>query len=336
MAVRLRHIQDRRSELRAAPRARWGKYVVYPIAAGLLGFLIYGLITDYAETGQLRLHLLPLLIPMLLALYIGSVLNTRELARRPLPMLVATCLAGGRCGCCARELRHITPEPDGCVRCHACGSSWHTDRWAAEGVGIEAMRYLVDSDAIGSPRLPPDDRGVMLEASAYSREKWVTTNWRNPNDSPQTVAMRRDRRDRAVRGMDRVRERSLLIMVATGLVGAGVFLTIGTVVSTFTGNSPSGSLFALASLVMFFTAVSNNRNRKYRDAVLQQGLCPNCGMILSESARVEFDGCVSCAHCGRAWKAADIKQPAPTPPAPTPSREPWLDAAIARGGRGHG
>lgn len=337
MPVRLRTLKERRAELMMKPVARWGGFVVIGVAVVLVGLMGYFLISDLMQTGRVKLHFLPLFVPMVLVAWIGSTMSRREISRRPIPMLVGTCLASGRCGCCARDLRGRVADEDGCVGCGICGASWHADRWSTGRVGLEAVRYLLEDPArVGQVKVPPDDRGVMLDESAYSREKWVTSNWRSVGDSPQVIADRRQRRDAALRGMDRARERAMLQFGAIALVGGGTFVAIAKIVGLMEQRSAMSGLFAAMSLGGIFTLLSFRTNRSLRRAVLDQGLCPNCGMIMSDSARVEFDGCVSCVHCARAWKASDVKAPTTlTTPAAVPN-EPEIDAAIDREGHGHG
>ena len=133
--------------------------------------------------------------------------------------------------------------------------------------------------------------------------------------------------------MDRVRERSILRAIG---VGVGAMAAVGGVLSaagwaTGTSIDLGGGIPVLAGMMLGgFMVVSSHRPRAYIRAILKQGLCPNCAMVLNASARVEFDGCVSCEHCGRAWMALDVQEPVPE----VKPRDRWAEATLAREGRG--
>lgn len=251
-----------------------------------------------------------------------------------LPRAQATTLGWGHCCACGERIRELAPEPDGCVTCPTCAAAWHADRWSRGKLlerDVHQALYEIDEYA-------NDARGVTLRPGVFSRERWITPSPLE-DTSPQVVPSRRERRVAARREMDRVRERWLLgtaIGVITSILAfAGIAQSIRHLVPFEV--MPFAMLGAMAVGTVGLPFARGRACRAYARAALKQGLCPNCGMVLSDHARVEFDGCVSCEHCGRAWKAADVKQPTPaTPTAPSsPPRVPWLDAAIAREGRGH-
>lgn len=232
----------------------------------------------------------------------------------------ATALAWGHCGACGACLRDRVADEDGCVACPTCAAAWHSDRWT-RGTILEAE---VAHAAYADEEKATDARGVTLRPGVFSREVWLTPNPLQ-DASPEAVPSRRQRRIAARRAMDRVRTRWL---IGIALVAAPGFLILAWLFSWIENHLQFNTrpLFPLSLVWLGMCALPFARtrsNRAYSLASLGQSLCPNCGMVLSASARVEFDGCVSCAHCGRAWKACDVGQPEPGPePGPEPEIEP--------------
>lgn len=230
----------------------------------------------------------------------------------------ATSLAWGRCAACAHDIHECTPDQDGCATCPTCNAAWQADRWRNGKVAEQDVRH-----ALYGEEQHVDARCVALRSGTFSRGRWNTP---SPieDTSPAVVPSRHERRVMARRAMDRVRERWLL--GAALIFGCG-FLAAVLVASALGTESdfakPIARTVPIFVALLVFQVARVRSGRAYARAVLKQGLCPNCGMVLSASARVEFDGCVSCAHCGRAWKAGDVKQPEHGPEhGPEPEVEP--------------
>lgn len=312
--VPLRPLAERSTEMGTPRTPRWRRHAGTALTVAVIGGAVGWLIYDAIRTGQIAqppasfwAFATMCVILMIANAWIGR----RCVTQLPQPLLVATSLAAGRCGCCGSALRDVSPDEDGRVTCPACTAAWHSDRWAQGRVDVSHVHLAVRQAHDGVRMDPRDHRGVAIDPNAFSREKWTGPNLLAEMNAPKVVPTARERRDMARRDMDRVRERSMVRAVGLGLAACGLCAGVHALMHWAFGTSMTPASWAVYCGV--FVAIvmhgSANRNLSFQRAALKQGLCPNCGVVLSESARIEFDGCVSCTHCARAWRAAEVQRP---------------------------
>ncbi len=117
----------------------------------------------------------------------------------------------------------------------------------------------------------------------------------------------------------------MIAAITVAMIAAGAVIDV--LIDEVRGDEWSPGYFA-AYAGPLYLSLSNtlySRSRRLRAVALRNGMCPNCANVLNDSASVEFDGCVSCEHCGRAWRAADVAHA----PQSMPAREPWPSVTIA-------
>lgn len=224
------------------------------------------------------------------------------------PMLVAWLAANGHCGACGYSMEDSPVQSDGVRLCPECGAAWHADRVTRPRPPIESAKLLYFTlSRTTEDGLLVDHRGVALTRRARTLWAWLK----------DAVPEGAGRLQAWCRALGRARLRLILPWAVVGWVGVGGFLV-------FTVPAVKAhEIWVLAGLIVvvgigigawvYMYAAMGMRPHELLNVILCDGLCPQCARPLVPGEQAEFDGCVSCQHCGHAWKRDRIG--APFPPA---------------------
>ncbi|XVJ58278.1 MAG: hypothetical protein HEQ23_02320 [Tepidisphaera sp.] len=225
--------------------------------------------------------------------------NAKRLAWGPIAWLSAY----RHCGACGYSLAEVEAGEDGCATCPECGAAWHRDRWTMAGQDPRENSELVG--LLGGARwgrqseanaFVLDDRGVPFKAPGGAYPKWVSAR--------ETDGLARER---VRRGLNAAGNRWLVVAacvwvpVWAGLVGLIVWQSQPLPREWWSQVFLLTALFGLLGLLMLYLvrrfSISDSVIRKVS---LGEGRCPCCGGAMNGDA--EFDGCVACRRCSRAWR----------------------------------
>ncbi len=328
-------------------RSKWARLadvaLMYAACLGLLAWFAYDIDRNGLPAVEKALGVAAAIVVLLVvrcSIYLRA--RAATTSRHPKPRLrergVATALAWGHCAACGERLRDFAPEPDGCVACPTCRAAWHADRWShGKILERDVRRALYESnDFTGDAR---DARGVTLTPGAFSRHKWITPSVLGDARTSRDVPSRGDRIEGALNGMDWARSRWVVITAVACVSAVFGFLAIAKAIQPHLTLDVSVvfHMMLIWALMSALQAGNSSANRAYARAALNHGLCPNCGRVVNTCVRVEFDGCISCSDCGRAWVATDLTQPDIEPTDALPNSFAYrLGRTLSFKGRGDG
>lgn len=213
-----------------------------------------------------------------------------------LPIGAAWLAAHRFCGACGYDMKAAHPEADHCAVCPECGAAWHSDRWTREGLDPHAARFsiamLLQRESEGWRRLDLDDRRLPLDKPIQFPPDWIGRVGQ-VTERAIRVGFLKDREQRW---------RKILLFTAVAMLAG-----FGCAVVATRGDIPVsaliGVLAAVIGLPIAIYLMQNNPMTRMKNACIAHALCPHCGHGLNVS-KPQFDGCVPCEACGRAWKPA--------------------------------
>lgn len=221
-----------------------------------------------------------------------------------LPMWTAALAAHRRCGGCGYSLREVEPGEGGFARCPECGSSWHKDRWTMQDRDATQSALLIEAysrsqrhDTGLKTGFTSDDRGVPLVQREFTLESWL-------KNQGLFISVAR-----SIRARDRLaglrNMRIAMMVVPIGGV-AGVVLTYvlagGQAPDPGTVTSVVVFICIICPFVVYWAYRTGLSGHRLRALILSHGACPCCGVSFPPGKPVQFDGCIVCNSCGRAWK----------------------------------
>lgn len=216
------------------------------------------------------------------------------------PDLAAALTMHGRCGACARPFGGQPADDLGRVECVECGAAWNLDRVASPGDPESLGAIIARTDAGASdPRTGEyvtDDRGLPVKGIlSPPLEAW-----------PARWLLARFPRWAAA-SLPRPRTWVLAASSAAALILA-LFPAIGHPAHAETEWTLR--VFATGTLLCAMTLWLQSilPHAEFREELLKCGRCASCGFVLVHHKR-QFDGCIVCVACHRAWKASRLGPP---------------------------
>lgn len=219
---------------------------------------------------------------------------------RRLAALSRAALAAGACGGCGYRIEDRHVAEDGLRVCPECGGAWLANAPTPQAVLVpftfqRHYRGWYRVIRWGMPTIR-DDRGQILPQRVSGKHALTLGS------------------TAAKRGILRLLAASAVIWVGMMVAGFMVFVTYPEWFSRF---SLAGMAVTLVGMVAIGVSTAWSLQVGRGDA-LAVAACPACGTDLGESPP-EADGCVKCASCWAAWRAAEVRWPVEVP-----AREPSL------------
>ncbi len=279
--------------------AAW--WIALVMSAALLVYLGPALLVRFGQNVVLVSATTSVAFMILLRTVIPLMVRRRQRGgMRPLLPASATWLAAhGRCGACGYRLPDMAPDAAGLRICPECGAAWHHHRCTLMN---DSTPMRPESDS-GAPAAT-DDRGVWLQSKPVFPPIWIYL-----PTTPQSVVSRVLSRGRVVAAAQRTRRLWLgvPIVFVFWIAGTAALLAI---LRAFGENwrsvaLPWSAITGIISLLLVYLLCQPHIGpRELRRLVLAEHVCLGCGSELpvDDASARQFDGCLACTSCGRAWK----------------------------------
>ncbi|QQS08162.1 MAG: hypothetical protein IPK69_09160 [Phycisphaerales bacterium] len=237
---------------------------------------------------------------------IGQYYWSRHTQRQTQSPVVSLVTAYRRCGACGYDLHPIAEDAEGFCTCPECGASWHRDRfiWADQNVErLSGMFGMGLSSRSNASDLFDDDRGVPMEHKWQWPPRWLGNGVPRPGVWYEMKAIAHKKRMSILRW-------AVPAVVVAWIVVSTLLIRRVDRPELFEYTAVLVVVGAIGIVVLHVVHRVGVHVALVRVPVDVLGLCNSCGMPLPEDATPQFDGCVVCTRCQRAWKRRGVEKPA--------------------------
>lgn len=202
----------------------------------------------------------------------------------------------GKCGACARPFGGVMPDAAGLYTCTACGAAWHRDRVVSRRIhpSVSTIVGRLAANNLDGPgsALATDDRGIPIRAIFGPPLGLLARGWFWKQ---------------AARGLGAsLASRRTWLFFAAMAAGVGLVFLMRSLRDGHEDEWVLWYVMAIGVVVALAYFVQGAIPAvRLRELLLEHGLCASCGASVVRH-RPQFDGCVVCVSCHRAWRASRL------------------------------